>query len=263
MRRTGIVMLCLAMIPTGPAEAEKMRVIVPAYFYPDAAHRADWNRLAEAARSVPLDVIIDPANGPGTKRDANYVEVVGQLRKAGARVLGYVDSDYGRRPLDAVERDLRTFPRFYPIDGYFIDQMANSPEMVDHHRSIRELIHRIDPDMRVVGNPGTSTRPEYLDTADTLLIFEGSAKQFDRADPRKAMPWMADHPPHRFAVIVYEVRPTTMRESLKRMNRSGASAVFLTDQTMPNPYLGLPPYWSDQVEAVRAIQQPAEPAKRR
>ena len=231
-------------------------VLVPAYFYPSGNRRADWTRLAEVARSVPLEVVLNPSSGPGPRKDPNYVSVLEGLRRSGARILAYVDSDYGRRPLSAIEKDVRTYPRFYEIDGYFIDQMANKPEFVDHFRAVRRLIREIDPRLRVVGNPGTYTLPEYLETADMLVTFEGSARDFAGYDPRAAMPWTAGHPPHRFAAIVYDVKtPSAGRDTLSRAIRAGAGSVYVTDQKMPNPYLGLPPYWADQVAAVRAMNE--------
>src|SRR5689334_12504716 len=62
-----------------PAPAGETILLVPAYFYPSGDRQGDWNRLAEAARSVPLEVIINPANGPGTRRDPRYVAVIDAL----------------------------------------------------------------------------------------------------------------------------------------------------------------------------------------
>ncbi len=241
-----------------PGDSRLTTVLVPAYFYPAGDHLADWNRLAEAARSVPLEVILNPASGPGERQDANYVAVVDALHRSHARVLAYVDSDYGRRPLAAIEKDVRAYPKFYKIDGFFIDQMANTPEAVDHYRSIRRLIRRADSRYKVVGNPGTPhTLPEYLDAADTLVTFEGSARAFAAYDPHAAAPWTAGHPPDRFAAIIYGVDKTAAGCAiLSRARRTGAGSVYITDQKMPNPYLGLPIYWADEAAAVRAINQP-------
>ena len=62
--------------------------------------------------------------------------------------------------------------------------------------------------------------------------------------------------------MVYDVRDAAAgREALSRATRSGAGSVYITDQKMPNPYLGLPPYWADQVAAVRAMNEPRKPAE--
>jgi hypothetical protein len=245
-----------------PARAGETILLVPAYFYPAGERLADWDRLAEAARSVPLEVVINPANGPGTRRDPRFVVVVDALHRSGARILAYVDSNYGRRALAAIEEDLRKYPGFYDVDGFFIDQMANKPEAVDYYRSIRGLIRRLDSRLKVVGNPGTLTLPAYLDTADTLVTFEGSARSYAAHDPRAAAPWIAGHPPGRFAAIVHGVAtPAAGRDALSRARESGAGSVYVTDRKMPNPYLELPAIWSDQVAVIRAMNETRKAAK--
>jgi hypothetical protein len=261
----------LAAAPAGaddrnppPGGGDATTLLVPAYFYPSGPRRADWDRLVEAARSVPLEVILNPASGPGERRDPNYVAVLEPLRRAGARILAYVDTDYGRRPPAAIEKDLRTYPRFYEIDGYFLDQMSNRPEDLAYYRSIREAVRKLDPRLRLVANPGTSTRSDYLETADTLVTFEGSARDFAGHDPRAAMPWSVAQPARRFAAIVYDVpgRADALA-AISRAVRSGAGSVYITDQGMPNPYLSLPPYWAEQVAAVRARNESRPPSKKR
>jgi hypothetical protein len=244
-----------------PGDPHPTIMLVPAYFYPAGDRLADWNRLAEAARSIPLEVILNPASGPGKRQDANYVAVLHALHQSHARVLAYVDSDYGRRPLAAIEKDVGDYPKFYKIDGFYIDQMANTPEAVDHYRSIRRLIRRADSRYKVVGNPGTPhTLPEYLDAADTLVMFEGSARAFAAYNPHAAAPWTAGHPSGRFAAIVYGVdQAAAGRAILSRATQSGAGSIYITDQTMPNPYLGLPPYWADEAATVRAMNQSRKP----
>ncbi len=66
-----------------PARDDLLGVLVPAYFYPSGPGLADWTRLVEAARSIPLEVILNPASGPGKTRDRNYVAVVARLRRSG------------------------------------------------------------------------------------------------------------------------------------------------------------------------------------
>ena len=180
---------------------------------------------------------------------------------SGARILAYVDSAYGRRALAAVEEDLRAYRTFYKVDGFFIDQMANTPDAVDYYRSIRRLIRRIDPRLEVVGNPGTPhTLPEYLEAADTLVTFEGSARTFAAYDPHAVAPWIAGHSPVRFAAIIYGVADASaVREALFRARQTGSASVYITDQQMPNPYLGLPPYWADLVATIRAMNESPKP----
>jgi hypothetical protein len=275
MRRNGMALLtamtsiisAAASVSTGandveqPALAGGPTVLVPAYFYPEGDRLRDWNRLTEAARSTRLEVILNPASGPGAERDPNYVAVVEALHRAGGRILAYVDSNYSDRPIADVERDLHAYLRFYRVDGFFIDQMANTPEALGYYRSVRKLIHGIAPELKVVGNPGTPhTTAGYLETVDTLVTFEGSAKAYAAYDPQKDAPWLAGCPSSRIANIVYDVGTAAAgRETLARAKRTRAGSVYITDQRMPNPYLRLPRYWADELGALRTMNETSQP----
>ncbi len=206
-----------------PSGAESTTLLVPAYFYPGGDGLAGWKRLEQAARSVRLEVIVNPASGPGERRDPNYTKVIGALHGSGAGVLAYVDTDYGRRSLAAVEKDLKTYAKFYKVDGIFLDQMASTPDALAHYRAIRRLIAQVNPDYRVVGNPGIPhIASEYLETADTLVTFEGSGRSFAAYDPHTDGPWMSRHAPRRFATIVHGVDTAEgAREVLARSRATG------------------------------------------
>ena len=49
------------------------------------------------ARTNTVEAILNPASGPGEKRDPTYVSVVSKFRKAGGKVLGYIPTDYAKR----------------------------------------------------------------------------------------------------------------------------------------------------------------------
>jgi len=45
--------------------------LVPAYFYPGGSTLGYWNQLDQAANNINVDVIVNPASGPGTMTDPN------------------------------------------------------------------------------------------------------------------------------------------------------------------------------------------------
>jgi hypothetical protein len=244
------------------ARAGATTVLVPAYFYPSGPGLAAWNQLADAAGSIPIEAILNPGSGPGTIQDPNYVLVVNILRRAGGRVLGYVDTSYGKRTPAAVERDIRTYLKFYGVDGFFIDQMANTPQAVAYYEAIYQFIKRRSSDFKVVGNPGTPyTLPAYLNAVDTLVVFEGSGITYGDYKPLVPSPWIANYPPSRFANIIHDVADAAgMEKVLTEAQRASAGSVFVTDEKMPNPYSRLPGYWTQEVAAIRALDLPSRPA---
>ena len=77
---TGLVGTLLMAINVS---AKPLEFLVPAYFYPAGEALKDWKQLAETAKSVPVNVIINPGfylNGTRTL-DANYIDVVKLLHK--------------------------------------------------------------------------------------------------------------------------------------------------------------------------------------
>ena len=136
--------------------------------------------------------------------------VVNNLRFAGGGVFGYVSTQYGNRDITAVIEDINTYIRFYKISGIFVDEMANTLEKVFYYEELYHSIKKLDSDFKVVGNPGMPyTVESYLRAADTLVIFEGTAAAYAHFQPFITAPWVANHPPHRFANIVYALQSTT------------------------------------------------------
>ncbi len=227
--------------------------LVPAYFYPDGDGLAAWNQLIIDAESINIEVILNPASGPGTAQDPNYVAVVNNLRSAGGGVFGYVSTQYGNRDITAVIEDINTYVKFYKINGIFVDEMANTLEKVPYYEELYHSIKKLDSDFKVVGNPGMPyTVESYLRAADTLVIFEGTAAAYAHFQPFITAPWVANHPPNRFANIVYALKSTTeLHRAFVAARRTNAGSVFVTDGGLPNPYAGLPHYWVQQVAALR------------
>ncbi|CAM5650545.1 Phage tail protein OS=Streptomyces alboniger OX=132473 GN=CP975_23525 PE=4 SV=1 [Streptomyces alboniger] len=81
-----------------------MTLLVPLYVHP-AADPAAWRTLVAAAPRL-YGIVLNAADGPGAAPDPAFTEAARELREAGVRVLGYVDTDYGKRPLEAVAEDL-------------------------------------------------------------------------------------------------------------------------------------------------------------
>jgi hypothetical protein len=172
-----------------------------------------------------------------------------------------VHTSYGQRARAAVEQDIQTYRKFYKIDGFFIDEMANTPQAVGYYEKVYRFIKQLGSDLKVVGNPGTPfTLPAYLNAVDTMVIFEGSAAAYAAYQPLQPAPWVADYPPSRFANIVYDLADRTgVEKALSKARQTHAGSVFLTDQKMPNPYRGLPPYWAHEIAAIQAQDRQSPP----
>jgi Spherulation-specific family 4 len=164
--------LTLLVAGTGQADAGTVTALVPAYFYPGS----NWDMLDQAAGIIPVEAIMNPASGPGSSVDPNYVTAVNNLQSAGGKVLGYVPTTFGTRSLAAVESDINFYVNNYHVNGIFLDEVSAS-QSGDHayYAALYQYIKSLSSNLSVVDNTGIPFPPvdTFVDVADTLVTFEG------------------------------------------------------------------------------------------
>ena len=119
-------------IVTASDPPPKMRLLVPAYFYPAGKGDKEWERLLAAPQEAGVVAIVNPASGPGRRVDANYTNVLKQTKKSKVTLIGYVSTSYGKRKTEEVKADVDQWVRFYPgIQGIFFDEQASGTEQLE------------------------------------------------------------------------------------------------------------------------------------
>ena len=146
----------------------------------------------------------------------------------GGHVDAYVYTDYGSIPLATVAGELSTYISQYGslIDGFYLD--------------------------------GMSSAPRYSSTANTLNVFEGNSASFSGLSS-------TDHSSSQYAYTIYGATTTSaMTADINEAVGFNAGDVYVTYQSLPNPYGQLPSYWDQDVAAIAAANAPApvpEPGK--
>jgi hypothetical protein len=231
--------------------------LVPAYFFPSGSDSVNpWHIMCRRMNTTsgPSTAIVNPSSGPGTKAIAAYTEAIAYCHSRGQRVVGYVDTAYGKRPLRQVFADVDAFYQFYPgIDGIFVDQMSNCQGCgsIEPSTSIRSYYRRIYLRVKskslahsdVVGNPGAAASTAWqVDTpvATTVVVFEGRASTYSTWTPP---PWVLARPAARFAHLVYAAAARDRAATCDRSRSRNAGYVYVTDDDFPNPWDRLPAYW--------------------
>jgi hypothetical protein len=202
--------------------------------------------------------IMNPADGPGRRFDPAYAAVVGEVRAAGGRVIGYVHTSYGKRDLAAVKKEVKDYARWYHLDGVFVDEMSSDGgrKHLRYYRQVDAYAHRLMPGGVVVGNPGVNPAEAYTAVADELVLFEDGSGYEAYAPP----PWQAALPETRFANIAYGVAGAdAMRADVGLAAGRHTGWVYVSDGTLPDPYQELPTYWDDLVGAVAGVNAAAAP----
>ncbi|WP_424214110.1 spherulation-specific family 4 protein [Streptomyces sp. BI20] len=191
-------------------------LLVPLYEHPDDRPE-EWEAVIDAADRL-HSVVLNPDNGPGAAPDPRFAAVAARLREAGVPVLGYADTDYGRRPHAAVVQDLLRHREWYGTDGAFLDQAAAGRELLAHYRRL-SVAARAAGAATLVLNHGTHPHPGYADLADLLVTFEGPWDAYrEAAEPPD---WTAEHPPARFCHLVYAVPAGAPTADLAARRRAG------------------------------------------
>ena len=243
----------LVLLPLRVEASEPLEVLVPAYFYPKPG--GEWETLNAAARQIPLTAIMNAHNGPGTKPNPEYTNVVSRLRAGGGKVIGYVYSSYAKRPLKDIKADIDHYASFYVIDGIFVDEMTsdNDAGHLQYYKQIYQHIKSRHANWRVIGNPGTTSAEAYLtqQTVDVLIVFENDAKIYPAEKPAA---WNGPQYRRQLAHLVHTDKGVAaMKEHLKLAVSRNAGMVFITDAKMPNPWDRLPTYWPEEVQAIKEL----------
>jgi hypothetical protein len=231
-------------------------ILVPAYFYPNAAPSLSfWSDMtASLSQGVSITAIMNPNSGPSNTVNSDYTNAVDAFHAAGGKVIGYVSTQYGARDANAVLADVSAYKNFYNIDGIFLDEMNNIATTLPYYDNLRTSISAINPNYQVFGNAGTNTLQGYASAADVLVTFE------NQTGYNTNMPdaWTANYSASHFANLLYNVSTAAdMQAAIALAVSRNVAYVYVTDDSGANPWDTLPSYWSSEIAAVSAVPEPS------
>ena len=236
------------------AAGNDLRILIPLYNYPTWWTPATyiWTNVVAAARQVPVCAIIDPADGPdGPAPNADYQHGMDDLRAGGVEMLGYVDSNYGNRPIAAVKSNIDTYATGWNVNGIFVDQASTAANRLAYYGELYDYIHSRTGLARVVINPGTVPDETYVSrpAADVTVWFENSNTDWSAWSPPV---YGARHPMRGFGALVYDcATAAAMTQVVDQAVARRSGWVYVTDDRLPNPWDTLPPYWTALVGRVK------------
>lgn len=248
MTRRTVSVSIAALLTAATIHSSPLGIMVPAYFTPGPK----WTAMNYAASRIPLIAIMDPNNGPGASQSSSYISALANLHQAGGKVIGYVYSSYGARPLSEVEADIDRYLSWYAVDGFFIDEMANDANTDDYnyYHSLYEYIKSKGSQYSVTGNPGANTQESYitLPADDKLMIFESNGSKYAGFAPSS---WVYKYPADQFVHLPYGVTNiTTMSNYVNLAISRNAGWVYISDSTS---YSVLPSYWTNEVNFIQTL----------
>jgi hypothetical protein len=204
-------------------------IVIPLYNWPVDVNGnvvPAWNIVASEHQKWPglsLIPIVNNQNGPGPSPDPSWAKGIGVLVNGGCKVAGYVYTQYGRRSLTKVERDISNWRAWYPqVTTLFLDQMSNTAGNENYYSTLKSYAQSRGFDF-VIGNPGAPTIPSYIGTVDTIVIYENTGV------PSSFASWQASYSPNDFATLSYSVPASSLPASQVTANRSAVAYQYVTD----------------------------------
>lgn len=267
--------------------AHATEILVPAYFEPAGSSLADWQRIISAVdANYKITTIINPGNGPTPGNPSllpSWVQASADTCGTCGGSLGFVYTRYGLRPLDEVKADILAYRSLgYTLKGIFIDEMPSWWQMnqgegpltrqgfLGYYSQLYSFIKSLDPNWRVMGNPGIRT-DEILMTggegfgraADSLVVLENSADYLLNSYQADAWNKKADYR-GKLGYLIHAT-PTTalLADVLNRINQNGGDILYVTDGVLGTDfdtrYSQLTAYWN-QMLALAEICAVPEPS---
>ena len=216
----------------------RLGLMVP--LYSDPALSEQWTELIVAKLAnpfVPVVGIVDPDNGPGYAPSHDFGVGIAALHDAGIAVLGYVDTDYGRVPLQEVENETSTYLSWYHVDGIFFDDMNASSDSA-YYQQAEGYAHSLGLNYSMA-NAGTV--PEKLTAANAIVEYE------DRGLPASVPSMNATVG----AIIAYSVPQLPPSSWLASVHRDGVGWVWITDRS--DSYSNLPTYLGQEMSELASL----------
>ncbi len=215
-----------------------------------------WSNIINTASDPSLDVtvhaIFNPASGPGTAVDPNYMQSDGSgslrdLKDVGGIIYGYVATGFGVRDVSLIKGDIdKYYDQLYPgkLDGIFFDEMSNDLAKTGMYQDLRDYVKGKSSTATIVGNPGTTFTNntsgqtiysvlDYATSVDVMVTFENSA--FEYINNYTAPSWADDLSADRFAHIIHS-QSGWDDQLLTLAHQRKVGMLYVTDDVMGNPY---------------------------
>jgi hypothetical protein len=240
------------------------KIAIPMYVTPPSVEWTNLFALGSNYVSV-ISVTVDASqdgfggHGPGTNTQANWLWAITNAQAVGIKVVGYVEPQYGSIPLATVFDQIDKWYQYYPtIDGIFLDEVDFSGQNEWYMQQVSSHIRSFDKNL-IVFNPGWFLDTEtVMDMCDIVMCSETYYNTFlGLVYPN---PWIYNYPSWRLWEITHSctnnvgapnVSGCDVTWNLSKARNAGH--IFVTEQPMDYPWIGLGALISEQTNLVKQV----------
>ena len=194
-----------------------------------------WDLLIELKNqypNLPVNGVINPANGPGEAIDNEIAAEVLKLQAAGITVLGYTFTNNCQRPItDGISEDIDKYREWYNVDGIFYDELNCQEADLEYVETLDDLANSRGA-LFTIGNPGTGIPESFIGILDNYIIYE------DRGLPALSLieerTFGLDK--RNFSITAFGVPETEINSDYILALSELVQYIYITDDDLPNPY---------------------------
>jgi len=239
--------------PAAMAVTSTQSIAIPGYDYPTLPGL--WPSIEAAGGSTVPFVVVNPASGPGTTPIGDYTTRVNNNTNAGIRSIGYVDANYQARPITDVINDIDGWSSVYPgTSGIFFDRLkVGTASDLCYASYIYNYTKVKHPNSLVVHNFGTYADPSFEPYGDIFLTAEMDLALYQTWN----MPTDGFHNnasnSNRFWHLIHTTDTSDFSTALTMARNNNAGWVYITDDTMPNPYDAIATYFNSEIAQIETL----------
>ncbi len=238
------------------APVKAMELLVPIYIDP-AQDLTPWNQVIATAQTVPTTVVVNPVIGDIEGcQEVEFTAMLGNLQRNKVDTIGYIPTGYTATPPSVVKERIDRFKDCLGIDGVFFDEIKVSNQAeAEYYEDICDYAKKAYGDGKFVVNAGTNIQiPITNEFCNIALIYEFYGKDWKD-----------------FSVFGYQGAETDATTSIMIHTSNGIDEmkknvdlaysrkidyVFVTDDTVPNPWTTMGSYWTEFVDYVAQKNAP-------
>jgi len=244
----------------GQTSFSQLGILLPLYIYPAGNPNPDWQKIADTQKiqNIPVVAIVNPHSGPGvcstSNPDSNYKNNMQVLRNAGVTMVGYVATGYGSKLSNNVKNEIDQYANCFDVKGIFFDEVNGNASFLNYYKELYNYVKSKSNFDLVVINPGQNIDEVFLkeNTFDIAVIYEDYANNWLSYNPSS---YISNYPNCYFSTLIHSstTEIQTIKSYIDHAYNHKFGYVYITDDRMPNPWDSLPPYWQNEIEYIRII----------
>jgi hypothetical protein len=180
------IILIIGILIILKLKPKKYSYIIPAYIPLGERFDDDFDGIAEFSKKNKVITIVNPNNGPISKKENQYYfekleKKIKQIQDNGGQIIGYVSTDYGNRDEKKVKDDIDLWKNQWNIDGIFLDEgmgscNGNCERLIKKYKDYYDYIG----DQIIVTNAGyiDDNYDKFLSDKVIMIVFENTYKEF-------------------------------------------------------------------------------------